>query len=90
MSPATAGKIRLSVADIRLTRSIGNTWAPEAIWNPTARNYLVFWASQLLAANDTAHNGTSYNRILSSTTKEFKTFSPAKTYSGLDPSAAPR
>ncbi|QRW05379.1 glycoside hydrolase family 43 protein [Ceratobasidium sp. AG-Ba] len=58
----------------------GNTWAPEAIWDPTQNAYMVFWASQIFAANDTAHTGTSYQRILISTTTDFKTFAPAQTY----------
>lgn len=56
------------------------SWAPEAVWDPQQNAYMVFWASSLYAANDTAHAGTSYHRILSSTTTDFKTFTPAKVY----------
>ncbi|KAJ1311027.1 hypothetical protein OPQ81_009533 [Rhizoctonia solani] len=58
----------------------GNTWAPEAIWDPQQSAYVVFWASSLYTANDTAHTGASYHRILRSTTTDFKTFSPAEIY----------
>ncbi|KAG9104500.1 hypothetical protein FRC06_001881 [Ceratobasidium sp. 370] len=58
----------------------GNTWAPEAIWDPAQKAYMVFWASQIFAANDTQHTGSSYQRILRSTTTDFKSFSPAETY----------
>ncbi|KAG9077766.1 hypothetical protein FS749_010310 [Ceratobasidium sp. UAMH 11750] len=58
----------------------GNTWAPEAIWDPAQNAYMVFWASQIFAANDTQHTGSSYQRILRSTTKDFKTFTPAQVY----------
>ncbi|KAF8760896.1 peptidase S8 family [Rhizoctonia solani] len=58
----------------------GNTWAPEAIWDPQQSAYIVFWASSLYAANDTAHTGTSYHRILRSTTTDFKSFTPAQVY----------
>ncbi|KAG9108702.1 hypothetical protein FRC07_008413 [Ceratobasidium sp. 392] len=58
----------------------GNTWAPEAIWDPSQNAYIVFWASQIFAANDTQHTGASYQRVLRSTTTDFKTFTPAQTY----------
>jgi hypothetical protein len=41
---------------------------------------MVFWASSLYAANDAAHTGSSYHRILRSTTTDFKTFTPAQVY----------
>ncbi|CAE6382586.1 unnamed protein product [Rhizoctonia solani] len=58
----------------------GNTWAPEAIWDPSQNKYMVFWASSLYAANDTAHTGASYHRILRATTTDFKTFSAPEVY----------
>ncbi|KAF8609364.1 endo-1,4-beta-xylanase [Ceratobasidium sp. AG-I] len=58
----------------------GNTWAPEAIWDPAQNAYMVFWASSLYAANDTAHTGSSYHRILRATTTDFKTFSTPQVY----------
>lgn len=53
----------------------GNTWAPEAIYDPASSSYMTFWASALYPENDTAHTTTSYYRILKSMTKDFKTFS---------------
>ncbi|CAE6424033.1 unnamed protein product [Rhizoctonia solani] len=58
----------------------GNTWAPEAIWDPSQNKYVVFWASSLYAASDTAHTGSSYHRILRATTTDFKTFSAPEVY----------
>lgn len=58
----------------------GNTWAPEAIWNPATSSYFVFWASKIYAASDTGHTGASNQRILYSTTTDFKTFTAAQTY----------
>ncbi|KAJ1311028.1 hypothetical protein OPQ81_009534 [Rhizoctonia solani] len=58
----------------------GNTWAPEAIWDPSQNKYMVFWASSLYAANDTAHTGSSYHRILRATTTDFVTFSAPEVY----------
>jgi hypothetical protein len=55
-------------------------WAPEAVWDIKQNAYMVFWASSLYATNDTAHAGTSYHRILKSTTTDFKSFTPAEVY----------
>lgn len=41
---------------------------------------MVFWASSLYAANDTAHTGSSYHRILRATTTDFITFSTPQVY----------
>ena len=53
----------------------GNTWAPEAYWDDARGEYLVFWASKLYAEDDPGHSGTTYNRMLAATTRDFVTFS---------------
>lgn len=53
----------------------GNTWAPEAYWDGELQSYVVFWASKLYAADDPAHTGSTYNRMLYATTRDFRTFS---------------
>ncbi|KAH6629264.1 glycosyl hydrolase [Boeremia exigua] len=53
----------------------GNTWAPEAYYDPTINAYVVFWASSLYAESDTAHTGPTYHRMLYATTTDFVTFS---------------
>lgn len=53
----------------------GNTWAPEAFYDEAVGAYVVFWASDLYDAADTNHTGTSYQRMLISTTSDFVTFS---------------
>jgi beta-xylosidase len=58
----------------------GNTWAPEAFYDPTIGAYVVFWASKLYAATDTAHAGSSYNRMMYATTRDFWTFSEPKVW----------
>jgi hypothetical protein len=58
----------------------GNTWAPEAYWDPTIRAYVVFWASKLYAADDPNHTGDTYNRMLYATTRDFRTFSAPKVW----------
>lgn len=56
----------------------GNTWAPEAYWDASQQAYVVFWASKLYAPDDVNHTGSTYNRMLYATTRDFRTFSPAK------------
>lgn len=52
----------------------GNTWAPEAVWDPEQEAFLVHWSSKLYATPE--HEGESYNRILLyATTRDFTTFS---------------
>lgn len=53
----------------------GNTWAPEAYWDDELQSYVVFWASKLYAADDPGHTGSTYNRMLYATTRDFRTFS---------------
>ncbi|KAH6722690.1 beta-xylosidase/Xylanase [Leptodontidium sp. MPI-SDFR-AT-0119] len=53
----------------------GNTWAPEAYYDEALCTYVVFWASDLYAESDTAHTGSSYQRMLISRTDDFITFS---------------
>ncbi|MGX7674111.1 RICIN domain-containing protein [Plantactinospora sp. DSM 117369] len=67
----------------------GNTWAPEAYYDDSIGQYVVFWASKLYAATDPNHTGSSYNRMMYATTRDFRTFSPAqvwvdKGYSTID------
>jgi hypothetical protein len=53
----------------------GNTWAPEAFYDPSSGAYVVFWASKLYAQDDPTHTGDTYNRIMMATTQDFSTFS---------------
>ena len=67
----------------------GNTWAPEAYYDQTLGQYVVFWASKLYSTGDPNHTGSSYNRMMYATTGDFRTFSPAqiwvdKGYSTID------
>jgi hypothetical protein len=61
----------------------GNTWAPEAYYDPTIGAYVVFWASKLYAENDPNHTGGTYNKMLYATTRDFYTFSEPKVW--VDP-----
>ncbi|MFI2485449.1 family 43 glycosylhydrolase [Promicromonospora kroppenstedtii] len=58
----------------------GNTWAPEAYWDESLGQYVVFWASKLYADDDPDHTGSAYNRMLYATTRDFVTFSEAQVW----------
>jgi beta-xylosidase len=58
----------------------GNTWAPEAYWDDSLGAYVVFWASKLYADDDPGHTGSTYNKMLYATTKDFRTFSEPKVW----------
>ena len=55
-----------------------NAWAPEMVWNPAARHWIIFWSSTIPGRfPDTEGAGDNgYNhRVYSMTTSDFKTFS---------------
>ncbi|RRR95617.1 glycoside hydrolase family 43 protein [Glycomyces terrestris] len=56
----------------------GNTWAPEAVWDPEQDAYLVHWSSSLY--EDAAHESESYNRIMCATTRDFRAFSEPRVW----------
>ncbi|WAU80443.1 family 43 glycosylhydrolase [Streptomyces sp. Qhu-G9] len=60
--------------------SAGNTWAPEAYWDDRLGEFVVFWASKLYADDDPDHTGSTYNRMMFATTKDFRTFSEPKVW----------
>ncbi|WP_430787772.1 family 43 glycosylhydrolase [Actinoplanes sp. G11-F43] len=58
----------------------GNTWAPEAFWSRELGAYVVFWASKLYAETDPNHTGSTYNKMMYATTRDFHTFSEPKVW----------
>lgn len=58
----------------------GNTWAPEAFWDDSIGAYVVFWASKIYDEADTAHTGSTYNKMMYATTRDFRTFTPAQVW----------
>jgi len=52
----------------------GNTWAPEAYYDDSLGAYVVFWASKLYDESDPGHTGSTYNRMMYATTRDFVTF----------------
>jgi beta-xylosidase len=71
-------------SDLRLVRvspdTAGNTWAPEAFWDPSQGAFVVYWASKLYDAADTAHTGSTYNTMMYASTRDFWTFSEPKVW----------
>lgn len=55
----------------------GNAWAPEAIWDAAAGNYLLYWAT-----NSTL-NGVKKHRIWSARTTDFRTITTPQVYINL-------
>jgi beta-xylosidase len=53
----------------------GNTWAPEAYYDDSIGQFVVFWASSLYAEDDADHTGETYHRMMYATTSDFVTFS---------------
>jgi hypothetical protein len=56
----------------------GNTWAPEAYWDPEQNAYIVFWASKLYENPD--HSDNTYNRMMYATTRDFVNFSEPRVW----------
>ena len=53
-----------------------NAWAPEAIWDPKARRYVVFWSSTV--SESSPGTDDSDHRFYSATTTDFLTFTPTR------------
>ncbi|MDQ0677618.1 beta-xylosidase [Arthrobacter pascens] len=58
----------------------GNTWAPEAYYDESIGAYVVFWASKIYAESDPGHTAGVVNKMMYSTTRDFRTFSEAKVW----------
>ncbi|KAI8918517.1 hypothetical protein DFJ77DRAFT_455889 [Powellomyces hirtus] len=61
----------------------GNTWAPDAIWDPAVNKWMMYWSSTIYPENDPQHTSGRdkvWNQLLASHTSDFQTFSPAKVY----------
>jgi hypothetical protein len=68
-----------------------NAWAPEAVWDAAAKEWIVFWASTIPGRfrGTDASGDTDYNhRIYATTTKDWQTFSPSRLW--FDPGGAGR
>lgn len=61
----------------------GMTWAPEAFWDDSLGSYVVFFSSRAYTDDSrttakTGNKGGAYNIVRYVTTRDFKTFTPAK------------
>ena len=52
----------------------GNAWAPEACYDEGLGAYVVFWASKVYPDHDPEHAGSTHNRMMYATTRDFRTF----------------
>lgn len=51
----------------------GMAWAPEALYDAERGAFLLYWSSKLYAADDVAHEGEAYSRVLGAWTTDFRT-----------------
>ncbi|KAL0570714.1 hypothetical protein V5O48_011248 [Marasmius crinis-equi] len=60
----------------------GMAWAPDAIWDAAAGQYMVHWAAQLYAEDDTSHSNGAVTTALMryAHTSDFQTFTAPTTY----------
>lgn len=58
----------------------GNTWAPEAAWDPLLGKFVVFWASRLYVPGDKDRQQLTHNRMLYATTDDFRSFSEPRVW----------
>ncbi|NQX66961.1 family 43 glycosylhydrolase [Paenibacillus alba] len=56
----------------------GSTWAPEAFYDKTTGEYVVFWASKIFS--DATKSDSPNQRIMYARTRDFYTFTDAKEY----------
>jgi hypothetical protein len=59
-----------------------NAWAPEAVWDPERKEWIVFWATTIpgrfpRAAPEAAPSNGYNHRIYATTTRDWLTFTPA-------------
>ena len=65
-----------------------NTWAPEIIFDPQTRHYLIFWSSTIPGLNPATDNQSNQgppapgknNRIFYTKTADFETFAPTRLF----------
>ena len=60
-----------------------NCWAPEVVYDENKKQYVIFWATTIpgrFPKTDGTGDGQYNHRIYSTTTKDFKTFTPARLF----------
>jgi hypothetical protein len=61
---------------------VKNTWAPEVVWDATRKEFLIFWASTIPGRFPATEEkpGDLNHRIYSTTTKDWRSFSPTRLF----------
>ena len=60
-----------------------NCWAPEVVYDENKQQYVIFWATTIpgrFPKTDGTGDGKYNHRIYSTTTKDFKTFTPTRLF----------
>ena len=60
-----------------------SSWAPEVVYDENKKQYVIFWATTIpgrFPQTDGTGDGQYNHRIYSTTTKDFKTFTPARLF----------
>lgn len=58
-----------------------NCWAPEIVWDAKREQFMIFWATTITNQFlETVGGGDSNHRMYSTTTRDFKTFTPTKLF----------
>lgn len=65
-----------------------NAWAPEIVWDAAQQQYLIFWSTTIpgrfpgtdQSGSALKQGGRTNHRIYSVTTKDFKTYTPARVF----------
>lgn len=60
-----------------------NAWAPEAVWDPDNKEWIVFWSTTIPGRFPTteAEGDSGYNhRVYAMTTKDWQTFTPSRLF----------
>ena len=58
-----------------------NAWAPEAVWDPARQEWLLFWSTTIpgrFPETDASGDGGNNHRLYSTTTRDWKTFTPSR------------
>lgn len=79
---------QIEVPVMKHEESAANSWAPEIAYDPDKQEFIIFWATTIPGrftegetTGDRGQGGVMLNhRIYSTTTKDFKTFTPTKLF----------
>jgi hypothetical protein len=64
-------------------KDVRNAWAPETVYDPERKEYIIFWSTTVTGRfpeTQTGGDGGRNHRIYATTTKDFRTFTPARLF----------